>query len=416
MVRFSAILIFSLFCHIISAVPVRVSVPSVRTVTLSLNDNPLASPVMLLGSDNTLMLEFDDLSAEHKYLRARLRHLNADLKPSSLTDSEFLSGFNEFEITDAEFSRATLTPYVHYRLPLSISGTGIKVSGNYMIEVFDEQQPEQTLFQTMFMVSEGAARIMASVTPRTDIGYHDKYQQLSVKVDCTGAPVDNLMRDLMLTVTQNGRPDNAVTLSAPPTLAEGRTAIYEHRRELIFPAGNEYRRFETTSTSYPGIHVESVDFADPYYHFTLITDSRRTPEDYKYDSTQRGRFVVYAGDSSQADTEAEYVAVYFSLDINGRSDKTIYLDGDFTGRRLDPDALMIYNPENGLYEKTVLLKQGSYNYQYLAIPPDGGSATAGIEGDCWQTSNEYGIAVYTRRFGERYDRLIGFVTVDSEIK
>lgn len=418
MVRLSTILFFSFFCHIIivASGSTHIFNPSFRTVILSLNGNVLVSPVMLLGSDDTITVEFDELSADRRYLRARLRHLNADMTQSNLSDNEIFSGYNEFEITDVEYSRATLTPYIHYRLPLSISGTRIKISGNYVIEVFDERQPDIIILQTMFKVSEGSAQVSATVTPRTDIGYHDRHQQLSIRVDCTGAPVDNIVHDLILTVMQNGRHDNAVTLTTPPTLTEGRTAIYEHCRDLIFPAGNEYRRFETTNTSYPGIHVESIDFADPYYHFTLMTDGKRSKTDYRYDRTQRGRFVVYAGETAASETEAEYVAVHFTLSLNGRSDKKIYLDGDFTGRRLDSDALMLYNPEKGVYEKTLLLKQGSYNYQYLSYPPINGSATAETEGDCWQTSNEYTISVYTRKFGERYDRLIGFATIDSEIK
>lgn len=75
---------------------------------------------------------------------------------------------------------------------------------------------------------------------------------------------------------------------------------------------------------------------------------------------------------------------------------------------------MTYNRATGLYEKTLLLKQGAYNYQFLTIDTDGKSHTAStstIEGDYYQTRNEYLIKVYTRHRGERYDRLIGVTTV-----
>ncbi|MEG1999419.1 MAG: hypothetical protein RR015_05330 [Bacteroidales bacterium] len=55
-----------------------------------------------------------------------------------------------------------------------------------------------------------------------------------------------------------------------------------------------------------------------------------------------------------------------------------------------------------------MLKQGSYNYQYLFVPKgETKGKSSVIEGNKYQTSNEYRVNVYHRRPGERYDRLIG---------
>ena len=68
---------------------------------------------------------------------------------------------------------------------------------------------------------------------------------------------------------------------------------------------------------------------------------------------------------------------------------------------------MSYNRATGRYEHVALLKQGQYNYQYLVVPPGSSRGyTAPIEGDRFQTQNEYLIKVYTRRPGDRADRLI----------
>ncbi|MFR5942933.1 MAG: hypothetical protein ACLUIE_13980 [Parabacteroides merdae] len=62
-------------------------------------------------------------------------------------------------------------------------------------------------------------------------------------------------------------------------------------------------------------------------------------------------------------------------------------------------------------------KQGSYNYQYL-FAPDGSTVgeTGPIEGNYYQTQNEYTIYVYYRPMGARYDRLIGVTTVRNEMQ
>ena len=43
------------------------------------------------------------------------------------------------------------------------------------------------------------------------------------------------------------------------------------------------------------------------------------------------------------------------------------------------------------------------------------SATAGIEGDFYQTDNEYTVSVYYRQPGKRYDRLLGTAILKSAV-
>lgn len=87
----------------------------------------------------------------------------------------------------------------------------------------------------------------------------------------------------------------------------------------------------------------------------------------------------------------------------------IYINGEFTYNLFSPTTLMKYDAATGCYTCDLLLKQGAYNYQYLFVP-DGSATglTARIEGDKYQTVNEYLVRVYHRRQGERYDRFIGY--------
>jgi len=69
---------------------------------------------------------------------------------------------------------------------------------------------------------------------------------------------------------------------------------------------------------------------------------------------------------------------------------------------------MLYLPEQKKYVGKMFLKQGYYNYQYVFLPK--GSTvgkTSTIEGDHWETKNEYCIFVYYREDGEITDKLIG---------
>lgn len=386
---------------------------SFHTLRISVNDNYMAPPVLMLDSGDELTISFDEITESNSYLRYSLMHCNANWIQSSLVESEFLDGFNFGNVDDYEYSQLAATHYVNYRITLPNDRFRFKVSGNYLLRVYRDDDPDTTLLQARFMVSESTATVTADVLGVTDIDYNDAHQQVSVAVDATNAKVEDAFNDMMVYVSQNGRLDNEVMVRQPLRVS-GKTAYYEHLRPLIFPAGNEYRRMETVSTTYPGMNVESVDYYDPYYHATLTTDYPRSADKYIYDQTQSGRFFVREYNSSNSDTEADYVVTHFTLDAPELPGKYIFLDGDFTSRRFDPQSLMTYNRATGRYEKTLLLKQGAYNYQYLTV--DAGSSnsaasTSVIEGDFYQTRNEYLVKVYTRRRGERYDRLIGVTTV-----
>ncbi len=191
--------------------------------------------------------------------------------------------------------------------------------------------------------------------------------------------------------------------------------IYEHLRPLIFDAGNEYRRFDTSSVNYPGLGIERVTHDTPVYNALLYTDTPRATQSYLYDSTQQGRYLVRSTDTSDSDTEADYVLTHFTLQMPPLAGADIFIEGDLTDRRFDPVSHMVYNHATGCYEQSLLLKQGAYNYQYLTVPngTDGRGLTAPVEGDKYQTVNQYTVKVYHRPRGTRFDRLVGITTITS---
>lgn len=389
--------------------------PSFHTLQVSVDGNEMAPPIITLGSDDRITISFDELATDRRYMRYELIHCNSRWQPDHLVAPEYLDGFNEASVDDYAFSQATSVPYVNYRITLPNPNMSMKISGNYLLRVYDENNPDRTLLQARFSVIEPAVKVNASVTSRTDIDYNDSHQQLTIAVDTEGLPVSNIFNDLLISVQQNGRTDNEAYTSHPTRLA-GNVAWFEHDRNLIFPAGNEYRRMEITSTTYPGMRVSQLSYADPYYHADLFTDYPRNETSYEYDRTQHGRFKVREYNSDESDTEADYIVTHFSLDIPEQNSYDIFLDGDFLQRRFDPQSRMVLNRATGMYENAILLKQGAYNYQYLAVPHGAVTGhTAPIEGDKYQTSNEYLIKVYYREPGSRYDRLVGASMATSGI-
>jgi hypothetical protein len=366
----------------------------IRSLTLEMEGNRLAPPILTLGSSDSLTIGFDQMGDERQYLRYSIELCNADWTPSELVDAEVFDGFNYGDIENYAFSRATVTHYVHYSITLPNNDYQFNLSGNYLLKVYPENDPDNILLQARFMVEESAVNISGSVTSRTDIDYNDANQQLSLEINTNNTRIRDVNTDLRVYITQNGRQDNEVLLSHPTRLMSSRV-IYEHIPALIFPAGNEYHRFESINNLYPGMGEDHIEYHPPFYHHILNLD--------------RPRYFIREYNADDSDIEADYTFVFFSLDMLEIPDADVYLDGDFMLRKFNDNSRMEYNPATGRYEKLLKLKQGAYNYQYLVVDKYNPkfASTMPIEGNHYETVNEYLVRVYYRTPGERYDRLLG---------
>lgn len=374
-------------------------------------------PVVTLGSGRGIEVSFDLRDDDRRYLRYSLTHCNADWLPDGLVDSEFLDGFNDAEVEDYAFSDATTVPYVHYRILLPNDRMAPRLSGNYLLTIYEDGHRDTPIAQARFSLSEGSAVVGVKVSGVTDIDYLQSNQQLEIEIDGGKTlTADDLNNRLIVKVRQNSREDDVRTLTRPQYADArgsdgGLMAHYAHLPQLIFPAGNEYRRFETVSTDRPGMRVDDVQYIHPYYHFKVTDDAPRSQ--YTYDRTQGGRYRVRELNAAEPNTGADYAIVHFALNLPELPGADIYIDGDLFNRRLDSSSRMRYDTVDRVYRLASLLKQGSYNYQYLVVPQGktSGASLAPIEGNYAQTANEYRVDVYYRAPGARYDRLIGSTTV-----
>ena len=251
-----------------------------------------APPVINLNNDSErIVVSFDELADEHRYLRYSLTHCDAEWMPEGLVDSEFLDSFNEGTVDDYEYSQATVVHYVHYAITIPNNQIRITQPGNYLLRVYDERDPDNTLVQARFGAADFSATVRATVSSRTDIDSNKSHQQLDISLDTRHVNVEDPFNDIKVVITQNGRHDNEAIIAAPQRIL-GKDIVYEHMRQLIFPAGNEYRRFDISSVNYPGTGVERMIHDASIYNAVLHTDGPRSNESYLYDQTQHGRFLV----------------------------------------------------------------------------------------------------------------------------
>lgn len=367
-------------------------------------------PVIRLSTDDVINISFDLFEEDYQDLSYSIIHCNANWQPSLLASLEYIDGFEIQEVYDYALSFNTFQEYVNYRITLPNDEIQFKVSGNYAVVVYPQNQRERPILYACFMVSEEKVKVSCSASSRTDKGYSDNYQQVSFRINRNDYDIANPAGDLKIYVMQNNRLDNMAFVSTPQYF-NNKEIVYEHNSKLIFDAGNEYRRFEMVSTQYRGMGVEKLTHYDPYYHAILERDYPRKSKTYSYDKTQHGHYVIRETDFEEdSDTQADYFIVHFSLDASEMllPEGDIYIDGELSEYRFSDNNKMLRNPQTGLYEKFMRLKQGAYNYQYLFVPKGESIGKASvIEGNKYETQNEYRVNVYHRVPGERYDRLIG---------
>ncbi|MFZ4455317.1 MAG: DUF5103 domain-containing protein [Bacteroidales bacterium] len=386
----------------------------VRTLTTRVKDNWQMPPVIELNGTQTVEVKFDFLDLNAHYFYYSITHCNADWSPSSISESEYLSGFNNQPIETRKTSFNTYQNYTNYSFELPNENFKLKLSGNYLVKIYDNDNPDAVVATARFSVYEKLVNVGAQINTITDIDYNDGHQQLDLQIDTRNYPIRTPQMELKIVVNQNNRTDNQAMLSVP-SITQGSSLIYTHVKELIFDAGNEFRRFEMVSYRYNGMNVESIRHINPYYNVFLYTDKSKLRSTYVYDQDQNGRCYIRNSEAQDFDNESDYFVTHFTLAANEPiGNGRLYLMGEFNQFRVDSNWEMTYDIDRRAYTKAVSLKQGAYNYQYLFVPDGRTKATTALtDGNFYETENEYMLRVYHRPIGGRYDRLVGYNLVKS---
>jgi len=385
----------------------------VKTIQLYREGWPLSYPVIRLEGDVPLVLEFDDLSSDSPTLYYRLVHCNADWTPSMLTEYEYLQGYTEDQITGGRHSFNTYYNYMHYSLTLPNENTRFLVSGNYLLVVFKDVGETPVSFTRRFMVTESSVNIEASAHIPDLIHYKGCCQEVDFRVSHPGTDINDPYGETHASIYQNGLWDLGIE-GLLPYMVNSNELVYDFQEENIFPGGNEYRFFDTKNTRIPTYYVQSIDYVDPYFHFQLKPDEANAPHLYFSQEDINGRYAIEAEGARDPAIESDYVFVHFRLNMPLPLDGSVYIAGALTFWQFSEMNEMEYLAEEGAYIKTLLLKQGVYNYRYLFLPAFSGQFdVAEIEGSHAETENEYLILFHHRPPGTRYDRLLGHQVIRS---
>ena len=377
---------------------------NVKTIQAVVNLNWLSPCVMRLHFSDHLYVSFDELSHDYHRYVYRLHHCEPDWSESEeLLESDWLEGFNNVVIDDFERSINTTVPYTHYRFTLPNEQCRPTMSGNYRIDIIDDDTQE-IVASVEFMVTEQSMILSLNASSNTDRDTNVSHQQVTFGLRYGDHLVTNPDEQIQTVVMQNSREDNCVW-NAEPSSVNHLGMEWRHRKELIFDAGNEYRKFEVLDPSHPTMGIDRIRWDGEYYQvFPFLSEPR---PNYIYDEDADGSFIIRNSNDRENDTTCDYVWVNYRLKAPELKEGQIVIDGRWTTE--EPETyVMSYDPEQRLYTAKILQKQGYYSYQYLWVTADGETRPLPSEGNFFQTENRYQAFVYYKGTGERTWRLTSY--------
>lgn len=380
--------------------------PDIKTVQLHPVNAPIEPAVTSLGKWD-LLLEFDDLRTDRDTYYAKVIHCNYDWSKSDLQDLDFMTLYNEFPITNNEFSVDTHIPYVHYWFNLP----PVKIPGNYVLVVYRGSNKEDIILTKRFMVFDNLVTFSGERNLIGSGAIANLNQQLNFTVNYGNLEILNPMIDVHVNISQNHRWDNVIKDAKPSFVREIEKEL-EYRffeESKMFSGGSEFRFFDLRSLNYPGRNVASVIKTKKPFEAYIDKDKSRRDEAYSQYDDLNGAFNIDNLDYRDL-AFTNYVNVNFTLaspPVNG----DVFVTGAFSNWNLNQENKMQYDSVQKSYTSKMLLKQGWYDYQYVVKSSQ--LPYYYFEGSHFETENYYEIFVYHRPYQPRADLLIGYLRLEK---
>lgn len=385
-------------------------VPTIKTLQVVVNQDWLSPPVMKLNSTDVLNISFDEMSHDYHRFVYKIEHCEADWSVSDeLFESDYIEGFNNNPIEDYQNSINTTVLYTHYKLQIPNEECRLKMSGNYKLTIYDEDNDGQIVLTAEFMVVEPIMSVGLAVTSNTDIDLNDSHQQLSMTLNYGPINITNREEQISTVVIQNNCHESS-KINVKPNIVNHKGMRWEHNRELIFNAGNEYRKFEVLALSHPTMGIERISWDGHNYNaYPFVAEPRKN---YLYDEDANGAFYIRNSDNIDNDYTCDYVYVHYKLKSPELSELTLAVDGNWATYGDHNIYRMEYDKTDATYNAAILQKQGYYSYRFVAVDANGNMTLAPTEGSFYQTENRYQAYIYYKGTGERTWRLVGYRQVE----
>lgn len=383
----------------------------IKTVIFKGNNQRVPGrPVIPLNG--SLTLKFDDLRAKVADYYYEIEHFNYDWTKSVLAQNEYMDGFDNLRIRNFSNSITTLQSFTHYQLNIPNKDTrGLKKSGNYLLKIYNANK--ELVFSRKFLVFKDLVDVPITIRRTRKIDKIDKQQVINFRVGRKDFIFRQPQKTVKTVVVQN-RDFFEAKYDLKPQFVNANELVYRYDQEAAFMGSNEYLFFDNKSIRVSNLQIREIRMGKNLYNTYLRTDYPRYTKNYTYNPDVNGSFRVNTQRGDQIDRQADYAKIHFSFSPTRKiKGGEIHLYGRFNNYVIDDTTMLTLNKSTGLYENTLTLKQGFYNYKYVFLDKNGNLDTSYFSGSFDETENNYMVLVYYRDLGARFDRLIGVGKANS---
>lgn len=373
--------------------------------TDNFNERYTNPAILNLNSPNSsLILEFDDLRAKYASFSTKIIHCDYDWKKSNLAEMEYLEGFNEFYVNNYDVSQNTKTPYYHYSFKLPKT----KISGNFILQVFDNQDSETPVFERKFRIYSQQVGVEGGIIPAQDPQFWRTHQQINLTLDLNNYGISFPQKELKIVIRQNQREDKLTEIKNTNLINSGRNTftLKYFDSQGLFKAGNEYRFVDLSSSFKKGQNIQEIKLGTPD-EITLVAQNKRSNKGYLNAYDNDGGYLVHNLDQGEIDLNSDYIETKIRLNIpyEDSGNKPVII-----GKLVDwKNTELEFNPNTQLYETTLLLKQGVYDFGFGLKNTISDKIDEDIfEGNFSDATNTYEIMIYHKPPGKRSEELIGY--------
>ncbi len=388
----------------------------IKTLRVFANDDEKNPPVLVNteGQGDILNIEFDVKSDGEPSLQIIFKFCDKEWYPY---DNIFLKNFghdvvhpNELFYTPTEVTVKEADYSYSGSFPNQRSTVEFPFSGKWKFYITDGFDESKVFAEGKFIVLHDPLDISADIKKETlegsvyfptDLG---KIYNITANLTLPeGMPVFDVSS---MEVIENFK------LDYPYIVDKGNN---NDRLHQYYYDGNRGFSF-TTKEVRPGNEYRQVNLRD---HKKFIAPNVNA----QFEGLETSRFFVEGkkdlngGSKLVEGPYGTYLNVSFRVRVPDEIRKKVFLVGSFTNWQVLPEFEMDNN--NGLFSKTVQLKRGVYDYQYVTGEIEDGLVKDidwyVLEGNTWATSNNYFVFIWYKDTDKGgYDRIIGYKKIVSK--